>query len=240
MATLETFPEDWQTALCVAAHPDDLEYGIAAAVARWTAQGKTVTYLLATRGEAGIDGMHPDEAAPVREQEEREGAAVVGVDAVEFLGLTDGTVEYGLPLRRALAGEIRRRRPDVVLAGTYRETFAGGGLNQADHRAVGLATLDACADAGNRWIFTDLLDAGLEPWSGVRWLAFAGSPEPSHAVDVSDTFESGVASLEAHRRYLDALGPEYPTPRRLLEMILGSQDDPELGEHTLRLEAHQR
>lgn len=240
MTTLETFPEDWQTALCVAAHPDDLEYGIAAAVARWTGQGKTVTYLLATRGEAGIDGMHPDEAGPVREQEERDGAAEVGVDVVEFLGLTDGVLEFGLDLRRAVAAEIRRRRPDVVLVGTFRETFAGGGLNQADHRAVSLATLDACADAGNRWIFTDLLDEGLQPWPGVRWLAFAGSAEAGHSVDVSETFDAAVSSLEAHRQYLQALGPQYPTPRELLGMILGSKDDPELGEHTLRLEAYQR
>lgn len=64
---LPALPEDWQRCLAVAAHPDDIEYGTACAVARWTAQGKQVTYLLATRGEAGIDSMHPDQAAPLRE-----------------------------------------------------------------------------------------------------------------------------------------------------------------------------
>ena len=107
-ARLEPLSEDWQRALVVVAHPDDIEYGTAAAVARWTQAGKTVTYLLATRGEAGIDGMHPDDAASVRAQEERDGAAEVGVDVVEFLEHTDGALEYGLALRRDIAREVRR------------------------------------------------------------------------------------------------------------------------------------
>lgn len=238
--SLQTFPEDWTTALCVAAHPDDLEYGLAAAVARWTKQGKTITYLLATSGEAGIDGIPPVEAGPLREQEEREGAAHVGVEEVVFLGMPDGSVEYGLPLRRAIAAAIRRTKPDAVFALTHRETFAGGGLNQADHRAVGLATLDACADAGNRWLFTDLMDEGLDPWSGVKLLCFANSVQATHTVDVSATFDDGVASLEAHRDYLEALGPDYPTPRTLLQMILGSADREDLGDHTLTMEVFDR
>ena len=61
---LLSLPEDWQRALAVAAHPDDLEYGAASAIARWTAQGKEVVYLLVTSGEAGISGMHPDKVGP--------------------------------------------------------------------------------------------------------------------------------------------------------------------------------
>src|SRR5690349_18973188 len=99
--------EDWNRALCVAAHPDDLEYGLACAVARWTGQGKQVTYLLATSGEAGIDKMDPAEAGPLREEEERVGAREVGVDVVDFLGYRDGVVEYGLPLRMGITRAIR-------------------------------------------------------------------------------------------------------------------------------------
>lgn len=83
--SLEPFPTDWQRALCVVAHPDDLEYGTAAAVAGWTDAGKEVTYLLATRGEAGISTMDPAQAGPLREQEERDGAREVGVEEVHFL-----------------------------------------------------------------------------------------------------------------------------------------------------------
>lgn len=217
---LQDFGDEFSSVLCVVAHPDDIEYGTAAAVARWTAAGKTVTYFLLTRGEAGIDTMHPDEAAGVREQEERDGAAVVGVTEVDFGSYRDGNVEYGLDLRRDIAREIRRRRPDVVITGDYHDRFVGGMLNQADHRAVGLACMDAVADAGNRWIFPELIDEGLEPWNAKR-LCFGGSPNATHYVDVSDHFEQSVASLEAHHAYNDALSPDFPKPRDLIAMILG-------------------
>ena len=83
-------PEDWTKALAVAAHPDDLEYGAASAIARWTSQGKEVVYLLVTRGEAGISSMSPKIVGPLREEEERRSAAAVGVDVVEFLDHPDG------------------------------------------------------------------------------------------------------------------------------------------------------
>lgn len=207
---LEAFPEDWQRALAVVAHPDDLEYGAAAAVARWTAQGKTVTYLLASRGEAGIDGMAPADAGPVRETEERAGAAVVGVEVVEFLDHRDGVITYGLDLRRDIAAEIRRRRPDGIITVNHREGWRHGGVNMADHRAVGAAAIDAARDAGNRWVFPELIDEGLEPWSGVGWVGVSASPMETHAVDISDTIERGIESLRAHRAYLTGLGQDDP------------------------------
>src|SRR3954467_15112901 len=112
-------PDDWERALVVAAHPDDIEYGCAAAVAVWTAAGKEVHYLLATRGEAGIAGLPPAEAAPLREEEERRSAAVVGVSEVEFLDHRDGVLEFGPALRRDLAAAIRRHRPELLVTGFF-------------------------------------------------------------------------------------------------------------------------
>lgn len=203
-------PTDWRRALAIAAHPDDLEYGAAGAVAAWTADGREVAYLLVTRGEAGIDRVLPVEAAPVREREQRRSAELVGVSTVEFLDHADGVIEYGLPLRKDLAAAIRRHRPELLLIGNFADTWPGGGWNSADHRAVGRAAMDAVADAGNRWIFPELVDAGLAPWSGVRYVAVAGSPQPTHAVDVTDTLPTAVASLQAHAAYLDGLGSEHP------------------------------
>ena len=97
-APIAMMAEDWQTALAIVAHPDDMEYGAAAAVAKWTAQGKKVVYVMASRGEAGINDMHPDEVGPLRSQEEIDAARVAGVDVVEFLDHKDGVIEYGLPL----------------------------------------------------------------------------------------------------------------------------------------------
>ncbi|RLV54832.1 PIG-L family deacetylase [Aeromicrobium phragmitis] len=209
--------EDWDRALVVVAHPDDVEFGAAAAVARWTRQGKTVVYCMVTSGEAGIDGLSPEECAPVREAEERESAAIVGVETVEFLGFPDGVIEFGVPLRAAIAEQIRRHRPDIVITGNFRDTWGGRSPNQADHIAVGRAALHASQDAGNRWIFREQLTDGLEPWGGVREVWAAGSPQSTHAVDTTDTFDAGVASLLAHRAYIEGLGWEHFDPAEFLE-----------------------
>ncbi|GAA4237461.1 PIG-L family deacetylase [Actinomadura meridiana] len=203
---MDEVPEDWDSALAIAAHPDDLEYGTSAAIAKWTSQGKTVTEVLATRGEAGIDSMDPEEVARVRSAEQIEAARRVGVETVEFLDLQDGMLEYGLPLRRTLAAVIRRHRPDVVLSLNFRETFPGGGFNMADHRVFGLAVADAIRDAANRWVFRDL---GLEPWQGVRFALFGGSPQAAHYVDVTGHLRAGIDSLLAHHVYFSNLGAEF-------------------------------
>ncbi len=218
---LAPLAEGFSSVLCVMAHPDDIEYGVAAAVDRWTSDGVEVSYFLLTRGEAGIDTMSPDRAAGVREGEEIAGARKVGVTHVEFGMHPDGVVEYGVALRADIAREIRRRRPEVVVSQTYGDRFAGGMVNQSDHRAVGLATLDAVADAGNRWIFPELADEGLAPWNGVRVVAFAGAEHPTHYVDVTGHLEAAVASLEAHVMYNAALPDTFPAPRELLGMVLG-------------------
>ncbi len=196
----QPMPDDWERALAVVAHPDDLEYGGAAAVARWTAEGRTVSYVLATRGEAGIDTLPPAECGPLREAEERAAAAVVGVDVVEFLDHPDGLLEYGIPLRRDITAAIRRHRPDLVITPNHHDRWAAGALNMADHIALGRSAIDAVRDAANRWIFAELGD----PWAA-RWVAVTGSPLNSHAVDITEHFDRGVASLAAHKAYLAAL-----------------------------------
>lgn len=204
---LEPMPGDWRRALAIVAHPDDLEYGCASAIATWTDAGREVAYVIATRGEAGIDTLEPAESGPVREREERASAAVVGVTSVEFLDHRDGVIEYGLTLRRDIAAAIRRHRPELVITLNPDDTWGGTYWNTPDHRAVGRAVLDAAGDAGNRWIFPDT-DAA--PWKGVRWVAVAGTDSPTHAVDVTDGLERGVRSLMEHRAYIEALTTEDP------------------------------
>jgi LmbE family N-acetylglucosaminyl deacetylase len=231
MAAL-AFPDDWQRALVVAAHPDDIEYGAAAAVAVWTAAGKEVRYLLATRGEAGIAGLSPAEAGPLREEEERRSAAVVGVSEVEFLDHRDGVLEAGLPLRRDLAAALRRHRPDLVVTMYGGDTWtppevSPGALNSPDHRALTRSVLDSVADAANDWIFPEL--AG-DPWSGVQYIAVhtiaVHTGQPRHVVDVTDVVEQAVASLTEHRRYLAALSddPVEEQARRQIDMATLTED----------------
>lgn len=218
-SNLIPLPEDWDRALCIVAHPDDLEFGAAAAIARWTGQGKQIAYVMVTSGEAGIDSLPPEECRRVREAEQIESARIVGVDTVEFLGFPDGTVEYGLPLRAAIAHVVRRYRPEIVITGNFRDTFGGRNLNQADHIATGRAILDGVRDAGNRWIFADQLVDGLEPWSGVREVWANSSPDAEHGVDTTDTFAAGVASLEAHAAYIEGLGWDDWDPEEFLDGI---------------------
>ena len=199
---LEPMPEDWTTGLAIVAHPDDLEYGAASAIAKWTAAGKRITYVLVTSGEAGL-AIPPEEAGPLREAEERASAAVVGVDTVEFLGHPDGVVVADLDLRRDLARAIRRHQPEVVISINFRDSWGGPSFNMADHRNVGIATIDAIRDAANRWVFRELLDEGHEPWSGVQMACFSASPHPSHYADITGWLEHGIESLEQHRAYLD-------------------------------------
>jgi LmbE family N-acetylglucosaminyl deacetylase len=207
---LKPMPDDWQRALAVVAHPDDLEYGCSAAIAGWTDAGREVAYVVATRGEAGIDTLEPAKCGPLREAEQRASAAVVGVSEVEFLDHQDGVVEYGTALRRDIAAAIRRHRPELVITLNHRDTWGGVAWNTPDHRAVGRATLDAAGDAGNRWIFPELAERGLDPWNGVRWVAVAGSSTPTHAVDATPGLERAVRSLLEHRTYIEVLTDEDP------------------------------
>jgi LmbE family N-acetylglucosaminyl deacetylase len=206
--------EDFRRVLCVVAHPDDVEYGTSSAVAAWTARGVDVAYLLLTRGEAGIDSSLPERTSELRTREQVAGSRAVGVTRVDFLGYPDGALVYSLALRRDIARVIRSGRPDAVVTGSWEVEFAAG-PNQADHRVAGLATLDAVRDAGNRWVFRELLEEGLQPHS-VRWLLVSGDPRPTHGVDVTgEPLERGIASLEAHAEYLAGI-PGHPPPRQMI------------------------
>ncbi len=207
MTGLEEFPQDWQRALVLVAHPDDAEYGLGAAVAEWTAQGKQVSYVLATRGEAGIAGLAPAESAPLRSQEQAKACARVGVTDLVFLDHADGRIAEGLALRRDFAREIRRVKPNVVLTLNHREEWAPGQWNSADHRAVGRAVLDAVGDADNEWIFPELQEEGLARHK-TRWVAVM-SAQPTHGQAVSGaSIEKAVASLAEHKEYLRVLSAE--------------------------------
>ena len=136
---------------------------------------------------------------------------------MEFLGLPDGVLEYGVGLRRAICAVVRKHRPEIVITNNFRDTWGGVALNQADHIATGKATLDAARDAGNRWIFSEQLVDGLEPWGGVGQVWAASSPDGRHGVETTQTFDRGVASLAAHKAYIDGLGWENFDPEEFLE-----------------------
>jgi LmbE family N-acetylglucosaminyl deacetylase len=150
-------------------------------------------------------------------EEERRSAAAVGVTHVEFLDHQDGLVEYGTALRRDLAAAFRRLQPQVIITTSFDLTWGEEGpVNHADHRAVGLATLDACRDAANGWVFPE---AG-PPCTDIRDAYVAAVGTPTHFVDVTDTIDAGVASLREHRAYIEGLGREFD-PDEFLKNMAG-------------------
>lgn len=117
---------DLHRVLCAVAHPDDVEYGTSAAVALWTSRGVEVSYLLLTRGEAGMDTTPPEETAGIREAEQRAAGRMVGVSDIEILHHPDGMLVYSLDLRRDIARATRRTRPDAVVLSSWEMEFVAG------------------------------------------------------------------------------------------------------------------
>ncbi len=195
MSDLQDFPTDWQTALVLVAHPDDPEYGMAAAVARWTGEGRRVVYALASSGEAGIEGMAPERAGPLREAEQRASAGFVGVDEVEFWGFPDSDIRDTPELRSKVTETLERVAPQVVLTLYGGPEWAPGYPNHRDHIEFAAAVIAAF----------DALPADRRP----VWL-FENGPQPSHAVEVTDQIDAAVRSLAAHREYLSVLDPNTP------------------------------
>ncbi|OBG79927.1 GlcNAc-PI de-N-acetylase [Mycobacterium sp. GA-1841] len=201
---VQPFPTDWHKALVLVAHPDDPEYGVGAAVAKWTAAGKSVHYALASRGEAGIAGMPPEEAGPLREGEQRRSAAIVGVDDVEFWDFPDSDIRNTAELQAKIAETLTKLRPDVVVTLYSGPQWAPGAPNQRDHIEFAHAVAAA-------------YDSVSEP---PAWL-FENGPDPTHCEVVDDYTDLAVKSLSAHEVYLSVLDPDTPVleqARRQVQM----------------------
>ena len=187
--------------LVIAAHPDDVDFGLAGTVATWTDAGAEVIYCIVTNGDAGGSDPAVSRADMVvlRHAEQIAAAKCVGVSDVRFLGYPDGRVEPSLDLRRDLARVIRQVRPDRVVSPSPERNYVRIGIGHPDHRAVGSAALDAIyPDARNPYAFEELrAEEGLEAWT-VREVWLPGGPVPNHYVDVTGTFDRKIAALRAH------------------------------------------
>ena len=187
--------------MVIVAHPDDADFGPAATAARWIDEGSQGWLVCCTSGDAGADDWRTDplELAALREREQRAAADVIGYAGVTFLHQPDGALANDLALREQLVRELRTFRPDAVLAVDPETLFhADGGVNHADHRAAGMAAVDAVYPAArNAMAFPWLARDGLEPWT-VRRLYLCWSNHPTAWVDVTATLERKLAALRAH------------------------------------------
>jgi LmbE family N-acetylglucosaminyl deacetylase len=186
-----------ESAMVIAAHPDDAEFTVAGTVALWTRAGCRVTYVLCTDGNAGSHepGMTREKLAEIRRAEQRAACAVLGVDSVVFLGYEDGQLQATLDLRRDLVRAIRSYKPDVVFTQDPTALFMGDEyINHPDHRAAAQAALDAVAPASAMPL--------LWPETGeahrVRQVYVRGNDKPNLWVDVTDAIEQKVEALKQH------------------------------------------
>jgi LmbE family N-acetylglucosaminyl deacetylase len=203
--------------LVITAHPDDVDFGAAGTIATWTDAGLDVSYCIVTDGDAG--GSDPSvsraDMAALRQAEQTTAAKQVGVHDLHFLGYPDGMVEPTIGLRRDLTRVIRLLRPDRVVCQSPERNYVRMGVSHPDHRAVGSAALDAIyPDSRNPFAFPELLaEEKLEPWT-VREIWIAGSPAPTHYVDITGTFPRKIAALRSHASQIS-------NPDGLEEMLRG-------------------
>ena len=200
--------------MVIVAHPDDADFGPAATAATWIDAGSQGWLVCCTSGDAGADDWRTDpiELGALREAEQRAAAAVVGYAGITFLHQPDGALANDLALRELLVREIRTFRPDAVLAVDPETLFHGdGGVNHTDHRAAGIAAVDAVYPAArNAMAFPWLARDGLEPHT-VRRLYLFWSNHSTAWIDVSTSIDRKIAALREHPSQLRH--PEKLEPR---------------------------
>jgi len=183
--------------LAIGAHPDDVEFFAGGTVARLREQGARVTCVVCTDGGRGGRGL--DDAAAVRRAEQARAAAILGVAELVSLAHPDGELAPGEPLRTELIREIRRTRPDLVLAhdpATLWQRFGGRvHMGHSDHRAAGQAALDAVYPRAMSPNFAPEL--GLEPWAP-REIWLFDTARPDLFADVGETLATKLEALAAH------------------------------------------
>jgi len=183
------------SALAIGAHPDDVEFGCGATLAKWAAAGCTIHHLVCTDGSKGTwDALADPVALAARRQEEQRAAArrLAGAAAgeVRFLGYVDGELDSDLVARGEVARVLRELRPDVVFGHDPWKRYR----LHPDHRHAGLLTCDGVVAARDPHFFPEHALAPHRP----RALMLFEADAPDHVEDVSATVETKIAALEAH------------------------------------------
>jgi LmbE family N-acetylglucosaminyl deacetylase len=234
-------PDAWETPqriLVILAHPDDPEFFCGATLARWTRAGHEVIYWLLTCGDKGTPdrSISSEQLCGIRHQEQQKAAAVLGVHEVHFLDYPDGYLVPDLTLRKEITRIIRKVRPDVLVTCDPTTLYVGDDrLNHPDHRAAGLATLDAVYPPARDYLyFPELLDEeGLEPHA-VREVWISGTQQPNVMMDVTDLWEVKIRALHEHKSQIGE--PAKLTERMRNRLAPGStQENPRYVENFRRI-----
>lgn len=201
--------------LVVTAHPDDVDFGAAGTVAQWADEGAEIHYGICTNGDAGgFDPAVPREEIPrIRQGEQRDAAALLGVGDVHFLGYPDGDLEVTQDLRRDISRLIRLVRPHRMLIQSPERNWQRIPASHPDHLAAGEAAMRAIyPDARNPFAHPQLMAEGLSDWV-VNEIWVMGGPHNNHWVDITDVYDRKLAAIRAHASQVAHL-PELDTKMR--------------------------
>jgi LmbE family N-acetylglucosaminyl deacetylase len=194
--------------LAVGAHADDIDGGAACTIAQWIKDGAIVYYAVVTDGSRGSSSpdINESELIAEREAEQRAAAQLLGVKDVFFLGHEDGALEVTMELKGQLVELIRKLKPDTVLSLDPTESFVSelGFINHPDHRATGQATLDAVYPLARDCLsFPEQCEeGGLEPYK-VDHVLLINVGGPNYLVDISDSFDLKLQTLQKHASQTD-------------------------------------
>ena len=200
-----------ERAMAIMAHPDDPEFSCSGTMARWAKAGTKICYVLCTSGDVGIakPGITRQEAAKIRETEQREACRITGVEEVVFLGEPDGMLVATLELRKRLVREIRRFRPEVVITGDPTRVWSGDSyINHPDHRAASSAALDAVFPAaGQPNLFEEIAEEGFQAYKP-RKVYVTTWDEADVYINIEETIDTKIAALRAHKSQMKDWDPE--------------------------------
>ena len=233
------FTEGWESRkeiLVILAHPDDPEFFLGAAIARWIDAGHLVRYVLLTRGDKGAEDvtLSKAEICQIRMEEQNNAAASLGVASVDFLDYEDGCLIPDLEMRREVVRWIRRYKPEILVTCDPTTYFPNGHyINHPDHRNAGQVVIDAVFPAsGNPFFFPELLEEGLQPHEVEEvWMSLTHQPDIS--LDVTTYAQK---KLDALKHHVSQIGDPQAFEKHMLERFKGeSQDDFKYEEHFKRI-----
>lgn len=190
--------------MVITAHPDDAEFGAAGSVAKWTREGMRAVYVISTNGEKGTDdsGISSQQLAKIREKEQKDAAAVLGVSDVVFLGFPDQGLEDTADFRKAIVKQIRIYKPDMIITSDPYRRY----IWHRDHRITGQVVLDAVYPyARDHLAYPDLIEEGIMPHKVKKILLF-GTEDINLHVDISETFDLKFDALQCHQSQIRQMG----------------------------------
>ena len=225
--------------LGVAAHPDDLEFGVAGSMAKFISEGAKGYYLILTNANKGTGdrSMEPARLTEIRREEQRQAGKILSLTDIFFCDYDDGYLECSLAVKRDICRAIRTVKPDVVIAmdPSFLYSSERGFINHPDHRAAGQAALDAVYPLSRDHLaFPELLAEGLEPHE-VATMLLLNLDRPDYMIDISQHMDTKLQALGAHTS-------QVPNPEATFAMVrswaesLGSKVGAKYAEGFVRID----